>query len=204
MSNEFNPEFEKPELENLRDLVDGLIYRLPGCDLVMIRKTMQEVYRDFCKASCVLNSTRTIDSTEDDIYLDSYFGEIESVSEVFWNDKKLTPGRDYKVVGRDMPILRMHKSYKNGKLKIICVEIPSIGDERVPRWFLRRYGDAIISGTLARLMTMTGKAWTDASQGSYHWALYENAKNEARNRYYQRTEFGNGDLGFAIDTGDLI
>lgn len=199
----FNQEFEKPELENLRDLVDGLVYRLPGCDLVMIRKTMQEVYRDFCKASCALNSKRTISATGDDIYLEPYFGEIESVTEVYCDNHRLTQGADFTVVGKETPVLKVSSRHK-GMLTVVVTEIPSIGSERVPRWFLRRYGDAIVSGTLARLMTMSGRAWSDPTQGAYHWGVYENEKNVARQRYYQESEFTNGNFGFAVDNSDLI
>lgn len=208
----FNPEYEKPELDSLKDLVDGLVYRLPGCDLVMIRKTLQEVYRDFCRCSCVLNSVQEIKVRKGDsqIFITPCYGEIDTIVEVYWEDKKLTPNRDYKTSDKSLSVIELDSRLiptddkREYSLKALAVEIPSISSERVPRWFLHRYGDAIVSGVLARLTMMTGRAWTDLAQSGIHWNAYENAKNEARNRYYSQSEYANGDLGFAVDNSDLI
>ena len=84
------------------------------------------------------------------------------------------------------------------------MEIPHIGEERAPKAFLQRYGDAIIDGALARLFSMSGKAWTDAEQARQHAVAYSNALSEARLRGMQGGPAANSGGTFALDLGGMI
>lgn len=54
MANEFQSEWDEPELSGLADLAENLVYRLSGCDDTTIRKTLQEVAREFVRETQAL------------------------------------------------------------------------------------------------------------------------------------------------------
>jgi len=191
MASSFDEETETPEMETLASLAENLVYRLPGCADLMIRKTIQEVYRDFCRRSCCLQGRRhfTISYDEPDIVVGPMFGGlIDCIAEITYNRRKLGK-RDYVVTGSRI-------SFRDGlipydgcdesqlpKIDVLTIEIPKIGSERVPCWFLQKHGEDICAGVLARLQRMTGKAWSDATEAQMNNIVYENAVNEARMRY---------------------
>lgn len=205
MSINFLEEYEKPELESLRTLVENLVFRLPACEEIVIRKTLQEVYRNFCRSTCVLNFVHCVKG-ESELPISSSMGggEIDSISDVYCDEHRLRLGIDYQVVGKGTPIVKLERRYFGSDIRVVTIEVPGINEENVPRWFLKRYGDALVSGVLGRLMSITGKAWSDPNMAIIYWREYENAKNEARNRFNTGSEYGNGDFGFSIDSSDLI
>ena len=85
-----------------------------------------------------------------------------------------------------------------------AVEIPHINEERAPKDFLRRYGDAFVDGALARLFSMQGKPWTDAEQFRQHAVAYENAVAEARDRSMRGGPAANAGPGFALDMSSMV
>ena len=60
MSNSFQQEQERPEFATISELAENIVFRLPGCDDVMIRKTIQEVYREFCRETKCLTAERRV------------------------------------------------------------------------------------------------------------------------------------------------
>jgi len=67
-------------------------------------------------------------------------------------------------------------------MRVIQEEVPLIGSEKAPVGFVPLHGEAICSGVLARLCSMTGRAWTDAQVAAQELVRYENAKSELRMR----------------------
>ena len=67
-------------------------------------------------------------------------------------------------------------------MRVIQEEVPLIGSEKAPVGFVALHGEAICSGVLARLCSMTGRAWTDAQVAAQELVRYENAKSELRMR----------------------
>ena len=49
MANSFQQEQDPPEFEKVSELAENLVYRLPGCTDLMIRKAIRSVFRDFCR-----------------------------------------------------------------------------------------------------------------------------------------------------------
>ena len=176
----------------IRNLMENLIYRLPGCTELMIRKELQHTLIEFCEITGVLeidipicyqegvsvyplnapsdftitqiNSFRTNWEKDSFDYLD--FTTRQELGNYFISFNRLPNNDDI---------------LKNPHLKYIvrCVCVPTINCEDVPESFLQRFGTAIVSGTMARLMSMQGKAWSDVSQAAIKNIEYQNALNDA-------------------------
>lgn len=212
MANSFENEREAIELETLSSLAVNLVYRLPGCPDLIVRKTLDDVYRDFCRRSCSLRARRhlLLHHHECEIQVPPMFGGItDSVTFVTWRKRRLDEHYDYTVIPGNPPSVRFDRRYVPGhcerdlpEVYVESVEIPKIGSERAPRWFLSKYGEYIVSGVLARLMSMSGKQWSDGAQAQVENIRYENAVSEARMDYYAGSD--SGDFGHFIDTGDLL
>ena len=85
-----------------------------------------------------------------------------------------------------------------------AVEVPRISEERAPRQFLRRYGDAIVDGALVRLFSMTNRPWSDPEQARQHGIAYSNALNEARLRGMNGGPAANAGKSFALDMRGMV
>lgn len=176
----------------IRNLMENLIYRLPGCTELMIRKELQHTLIEFCEITGMLeidipicyqegvsvyplnapsdftitqiNSFRTNWEKDSFDYLD--FTTRQELGNYYISFNRL-PNNDDKL--------------KNDRLIyfVKCVCVPTINCEDVPESFLQRFGTAIVSGTMARLMSMQGKAWSDVSQAAIKNIEYQNALNDA-------------------------
>lgn len=207
MASEFDNELEAPEMEALANLAENLIYRLPGIADVMVRKTIQEVYRDFCRRSCCLHGRRHLKIGHDCegkvLFAPLYGGMVDLVTDVCINGHRLYD-TDYVNRGGTVHLPRrfVPSAFDVYDIDALVVEIPAMSSENVPSWFVQRHGDSICSGVLARLMSMTGKPWSDPAQAQIERVAYENAVIETRTRYYAQNDYG--DLGMAGDERDLI
>lgn len=207
MASEFDNELEAPEMEALANLAENLIYRLPGIADVMVRKTIQEVYRDFCRRSCCLHGRRYLKIGHDCdgkiLFAPLYGGMVDLVTDVCINGHRLYD-TDYVNRGGTVHLPRrfVPSEFDVYDIDALVVEIPAMNSESVPSWFVQRHGDSICSGVLARLMSMTGKPWSDQAQAQIERVAYENAVIETRTRYYAQND--SGDLGMVGDERDLI
>lgn len=203
MSEDFHEEATAPEYGNLAALAEDLIYRLPGCDDTMVRKTIRDVYRDFCRRTCVLRTKQKIEvvhgETDYALHAVHPFCSIDTVTDVELD------GRSVDVEGYDFcggDFIRLERRLlpsrceKPRLLEVTCVEIPNIGAEHASHHFINRYGDAIVSGVLMRLMAMSGKAWSDEAQAALNARLYENALTEHRVKYHAGGNLSAGELNF--------
>lgn len=231
MANSFENEQARPEFENIANLAEDVILRVPGCTDVMVRKTLQATYREFARHTCVFHTVRrngivghecAFGPTLPDMYVDS-------VTEVRIGQKKLAQKYEYDVVDNSRVVLRGFPCFDMGvgdealkfivqaadvppefrhtcapHLEISCIEVPRSGSETAPAWFIEKYGEAIVSGTLYKLMSMTGKPWSDPAQAAVEKMTYDNFMNEARVRYVGGGQFGDGDAGRAVDTRVII
>jgi hypothetical protein len=196
MENSFQTEQDVPRYESIAELAENVVYRVPGCDDLMIRKTLQEVYRDFCRRSCALRTVRKITFWSDEcpIFPVTPDCEVVSISSVSVNGHRLEEGRRYRVTSCHIEFNPRHLWVDECECEIVQVEVPKMGAERAPREFISRYGEYIVSGTLMRLMRMTGKAWSDPQQAQDEAINYENGLNKARLAYYQGSDYANNAL----------
>ena len=238
---DFTTEWERPEFDFVPTLAENMAFLLPGCDAVLVRKTLQWSYREFCRRSAAMRTWRRI-PVENGVtrypIAPVMFGEVDCVTQVRWgcpNARSDIGG--WRVFG-DPPVLelswnRVRHDIRVGpqdvewvqdkmnvgslpvkgerlhwnpewSMWVEAVEIPHIGEERAPKAFLRRYGDAIADGALARLFSMQGKPWTDAEQFRQHAVAYENAVSEAKDRTVRGGPAANAGAGFALDMGGMV
>ena len=197
MKNSFNTELETPELESLSSLAQHLVYRLPGCDDEMVRLTLREVYRDFCRRSCCLRVRRRFNDNICRLPV-VYGGTILNVTEVRDGSHILRSSREYCYRGGMVEIPRL----RDGCVEVLWIEIPSLSSENAPKWLIDKYGDALCSGVLGRLYSMTGKAWSDPQMAVIEGQRYEAVVNQVCAQLYSVD--GSGKLGSVYDTSDLI
>ena len=235
MANSFQTEWETPELESLATLAENLVYRLPECDDTIVRKTLQEVAREFVADTQCLTSRQRLALGEGGMCypVPCFGGKVAEVREVWKFNRRLRKGVDWNwpvgsglriaphllpsvgadgavptpepvdarryaprtnVVGSSSPDVRCDI----GQFFAVVVEHLPLFFERLPKEFLNMHGDAICSGVLARLFSMTGKRWTDPQQAVQELTRYDNAKSELRMRREIPAD------GRAIDTSEVL
>lgn len=212
--NSFETEWESPEFESVASLAENMIYLLPGCDDAMVRLTLQEAYRGFCRDSGVLRTWRKLEVDADGKHAGPVApvlsGEIDCVTEVLVDGVVPHKARGWKAVG-DPPLIVLpvpagvtEPDGENIKLLVETVEIPHMREERAPKPFLRRYGDAIKAGALFRLYTMAGRPWSDAEQARQRGIEYSNAVSEARQRGMEGGAAMNAGAQTALDFSSMV
>lgn len=98
MAESFHTEWEKPELDSLANLAENLVYRLPGCDETLIRKTLQEVAREFVADTKCFTSRQSVEPDGDGYCTVSPTfsgGIVDEVREVWKDDRLLRRGVDW-------------------------------------------------------------------------------------------------------------
>lgn len=89
-------------------------------------------------------------------------------------------------------------------LWVEAVEVPHLNEERAPKAFLRRHGDAIVDGALARLFSMSNRPWTDGEQARQHGIAYANALSEARLRSNAGGPAANAGATMVLDMRSMV
>ena len=222
MANFYETEWESPELDTLPSLAQHLVYRLNGCDDRIVRITLQEVYRDFCRRSCCLRVRRHFDFEPDGNYFVSpmFGGELERITGVYDGCWLLREGRDYTVNGNFVHLRRsLHNTppppedhpdvpppppekHPRFALSISWIEMPSLSSEKAPKWLLKKHGDTICAGVMARLLAMSNRQWSDPQMAAIESNRYEAALNAECQKLYAVGDSGN--MGNVFDTSDLI
>lgn len=236
---DFTTEWELPEFDSVPSLAEDMVYLLPGCDSVLIRKTLQATYRDFCRRSAALRTWRQVEA-EPHVRMCPVVpvlsGEIDCVTRVLFGHSRREV-HDWRVAG-DPPMLELPRVCErylldespgvvwvqdkpnvgalpvvvdDGEHRIVrvhlwveAVEVPHLNEERAPKAFLRRYGDAIVDGALARLFSMSNRSWTDGEQARQHGIAYANALSEARLRSNAGGPAANAGATMVLDMRSMV
>ena len=212
MANSFQNEQEAPELVTIAELAERIVFRLPGCSDVAIRKTIQEVYREFCRETQCLTANRAIPLVSGCArypVVPVFGGVVGEVRKVRIGNGELVQGRDYVLEDGTSKCIVLNRSFlpterRSGEntpdgaivsyspvvntsvpadkrvMVVTAYEFPKVGSESAPSWFVEKHGDAIVSGVMARLCAMSGRAWSDAQVAAEERIRYENFKSEAR------------------------
>jgi len=195
MSTELTADSQPIDLLNLGTLAEDMVAYLPGCADLMIRKETQKVFRDFCEKTTALRQTITktlsLDVTQYTLNL-PFACVIDSVYKVYvgtdlTSASKLTEGVDYSLADSEAPKITIADGYVSGikvgdaplYLYVYTILRPEMGGEDCPAWFLKRYADALTTGTLARLHGMSAKPWSDPRQAQLEAIEYTNWKSKA-------------------------
>lgn len=216
MANAFQTEQDAPELATLAELAENLVYRLPLCPDVVVRKTLRAVCREFCSETRCLTADVPI-GLEPGVRVypvpPVFGGVVAEVRSVRIGPRALVRGRDWRVSDAPFgaavelsPALVPPPAKEDGgedappppSMLVRSSEVPRLESERVPPWFVSRHGDALVAGAMARLCSMQGRAWADANAAAEERARYEDFKSEAR----MRREFP--ESGRAIDMSEVL
>lgn len=220
MANSFQQEQERPEIVMISELAENLVFRLRGCDDVMIRKTIQEVYREFCRETKCLTAERLIDiepGRAEYPLFSMHGGIVTNVRAVAIGVQRLQSGFDFSTRGAspkvlvlaprwvgsptappppdgmvlpvatpgeapNIPLAEAHIHAAPRVARVLQEEVPSLNSEKAPRGFIEQYGEAICSGVMSRLCSMSGRSWSDPNTAALERINYENAKSEIRMR----------------------
>ena len=194
--NGFGEVWQPEPVESIASLAEDMVYRLPGCGDLMVRKTLQNAYREFCqKTDCLVFTDRITlkPSVTDYEVSQNPCGIVECVrkAKIEGDPRFLVLNREYFTLDDLPPKIRVSESLLPSSeeseddypvLDAECVIVPPMGGECAPLWFLQRYGHAVVSGAMYRLFSMTGKPWSDAAQAQQEAIRYENALTEAKAR----------------------
>ena len=217
MANSFQQEQEKPEFARISELAENIVLRLPGCDDVMIRKSIQEVYREFCRETKCLTAERPIEIEPGRIeypLFPMFGGVVTDVRAVAIGVQRLRAGVDFSIVGASpivvalapqwveeqprVPLTEAHIHAAPRIMRVVQEEVPALNSEETPLGFIEQHGEAICSGVMARLCSMLNRPWSDAQVAAIERTNYENAKSEERMR--RETPPG----GRFIDTSQVL
>ena len=217
MANSFQQEQEKPEFARISELAENIVLRLPGCDDVMIRKSIQEVYREFCRETKCLTAERPIEIEPGRIeypLFPMFGGVVTDVRAVAIGVQRLRAGVDFSIVGASpvvvalapqwveelprAPLAEAHIHAAPRIMRVVQEEVPALNSEETPPGFIEQHGEAICSGVMARLCSMLNRPWSDAQVAAIERTNYENAKSEERMR--RETPPG----GRFIDTSQVL
>lgn len=204
MASTFDEQVETVSFATLANLAEDVVFRLPGCSDLMVRKTLQSVYRDFCRRSLCLLTMRRLSLEPNVQYypvIPVYGQLVDSVVKVEIGGTgprahALRQGVDYKVVdGSEVRILLMRHILPKDEmtetfLNVSAVEMPSLDSETVPAWFIQKHGAAVVAGTLASLLGIANRPWSDPQSAVQERRAYENMVAEARLSYYGGGQFG--------------
>lgn len=195
-------------LKSLDDLLPDIVFLLPKCDEeVTIRKTLADVAQQFCRDTGVFeyttaNVTVVAETTRYGIVI-PFAADVMTVKEVrLYNvdsvtsaetlSRALLPDEFYveDPVEEDRVYLNLYGKYTPSSagslvLKIDVSLIPRIDDmlgsqaTAFPEKFLRRWGQAFVKGTIAKLAGMDNRAWTNKSLAGENSVDFMSLRSEA-------------------------
>jgi hypothetical protein len=179
-------EVEPVATDNLGPLAKLILPELPGCDDLMVRMKLGAALREFCRETnaCVVTMPAKVirnDKGYDYIYAPPapegmVIGSLLSVKNfdgtlVEWGDGDINRGMI--VIGRGARDEFVNVSYS---------VYPKAGGEACPERFVERYAEAITSGAMHKLLSMTNKPWSDPNRAAQYGAEYADAISEASYR----------------------
>lgn len=228
MGSPFQEEFQAPVMESVASLAENVVFRVPGCSDLMVRKTLQSVYQDFARLACCFVAWQKVvqEADEGDYHVRAMFSGmyVSAISDVKLDGRSLKRDKEYEVfnVGNapsirlrgflEGPCVRDHRfdpRFARHDLKptlaVRTIEQPNYNTEKAPRWFLERYGEALVAGTLAKLFGMTNRPWSDEAQMRAEQVRYENFATTARMNSFSAdgSQFGNASAD-GVDTSVLL
>jgi hypothetical protein len=177
-------EVEPVATNNLGSLAKLILPELPGCDDFMVRMKLGAALREFCRETnaCVVEMPAKKFNDPHTFYDLALVPPppdgmvIGSVLSVCDSDGHDVP---FSIVGNKI----LFDSYSTSDtIKVKFSVYPKAGGEACPEWFVERYAEAITAGAMQKLLSMTGKAWSDPNRAVQYGAEYSDAISEASYR----------------------
>lgn len=186
----FNPltiPSEPLDVIGLNTLMEECIYMLPGCSDLMLRKELQRTFREFCRRTGTLFVHDTGIVTYRDPFLGLSRGDSEffTLSGVYLNDSAVKADlvKDCGCVSIKFSLQEDENDTQGNPVEHVADAvyscIPKVGTETAPTWFITKWADAIVAGTLFRLLAMPRKAWSDQDSAKLQGTEYQRLLNGA-------------------------
>lgn len=203
---------------DISQLADRVVYRVNGCDDVTIKLVLHAAFSDFARLSCCFTTIRHVE-------LEAGEGEypvvpmtprmfVDSVSGVMLRGRRLETPRHYVVRTGRVPVVVLAPelvpdSVDAGNpivISIRAVERPRMNSGYAPSWFIEKFGDAVVSGALAKLFAMSNRPWTDPVQAQIELTAWQNALSSARIDSFREdaSQNGSGHLHQTIDSSGVL
>jgi hypothetical protein len=164
-----------------------MIGELPECDDGYLLNALKMVGRDFCIGTEAwieeLAPINVLAGTTTYRLVVKQEGSVHRIKKVVMNDLDV----DLRLVslsanGRDLILddsIEPTAAATNGLVVTIVVR-PHFSATAYPEWFLDRYSEALMAGTLSKLMLEPKKPWTNPERGIMYRDLYSEKKSLAR------------------------
>jgi len=195
-------------LKSLDDLLPDIVFLLPKCDEeVTIRKTLADVAQQFCRDTGVLEYTTAnvtvVEGTDKYAIIVPFPADVMTVKEVRLYNVNLTTFAEtlsrvlspdsFDVedpIEEDRVYLKLAEAVTPQSagalvMKIGVSLIPRIDEmlgtqaTALPEKFLRRWGQAFVKGTIAKLAGMDNRAWTNKSLAGENSVDFMSLRSEA-------------------------
>ena len=218
MSEFFNREHEPFEAANISQLAERVVYRVNGCDNMTVLLVLRATFADFARLSCCFTTIRDVELEAGEReypvaqMIPGMF--VDSVSGVMLRGRRLETPRHYIVSTGRVPVVVLAPELVPDSvdannpisISIRAVERPKMNSEIAPAWFIQKYGDAIVSGALAKLFAMSNRPWSDPVQAQIELVAWQNALSSARIDSFREdaSQNGSGHLHQTIDSSGVL
>ena len=184
---EVSTELSPIEVENIGSFADLILSELPACDDLLVRQKLAATLREFCRETdaCVARQSFVAHDAPR-AWPDMFSISCVPCDMILGNVLDLTyDGRHiaFKVDYERKVVFANERPAHDVHVEITVSVVPAPGGEKCPKWFKKRYAEAICAGTLYHLLSMTKKPWSDPTRAVHYGNAYRNAIAEAS---YQR------------------
>ena len=172
-------ELEQIEVENIGSFANLILSEIPVCNDLQIREKLASTLREFCRETdaCTVRQNFVAHGNP-------HVFQIACVPTgmVLGNVVDLTYDRRHVAFRTDaerLSVVADERAAHGVRVEITASVIPAPGGEKCPKWFKRRYAEAICAGTLYHLLSMTKKPWSDPTRAVQYGTTYRNAIADA-------------------------
>lgn len=168
------------------DLYPEVMPELPGCPAVIILPTIINVAREFCFETQAWKHDLDLinvlaDVAEYDLDTPPKCAEIIVPTYVALSDVEQQPGTDYTMPSRCvLQFVTAPGADEIGALKVQVALRPKLATDETCEDVFNDYHEIWAWGTMARLMAMLKKGWSNPAQATRYHAMYWNGINTAR------------------------
>lgn len=178
--------------EALRALVEDIVYQMPSCPDISIRKELQRAWRDFAdRTSCWKATPKVALAAGDDLYAipTPYGATVKTVDFTAFiapeggfrpfRPREVRPdgGGNWLVRLQVVPDGAFVAKWPDMEIRITL--LPWRNDEDAPQWVVEKYGPALAAGAIWRLASQEGKPWSNAALAEQSLSDWRDALNEA-------------------------
>lgn len=189
-------------LVKFKDFLNFLIPHLPGCGDGTALLYLRSTARKFCAdTESLIETLPSIDIVANQsVYAiaSTLSAEIKRIKDVRLNNAEgIAAGKpgvsqrldrfDYDPSTGNLTLTYAPDTAITDGLEVDISIVPEIGTNELPTWWMNRYNDGLIAGTLADLQGMKGMPWTNPGMAQSNKSTYLNyvgrAKNDVLSKY---------------------